>query len=741
MTASPPPRPPSAARLAVALPLAFSLVALPLWGELSWWLRRDDRLFRYLLGSFALSGAAMLVLGALLLRGRRVPAAALLAAALAPAFAGASAGWYEHARTLGAQSDFREEFVMSTDPIARLRLLASFEESSTKPLSCGALVSGLLALALAVLVTFSYAGGAPAQPSGRRVARAALAAAVSAACLGASAAAHLRQGEMGREAWLALGALAVGAVLATVLAAMGQRAASAPRGLIPVALAASVLLLGYAGYEDAILGQLVALQRPGRPLYPEELAVVMASPPPLHLALMDGALALVMSAAPWIAGLAPRGAPAPRRYRSVLACGALAGLLTAALVSAERRMDRDIATIGAPVARFFRIAGVELPIARGDDHLVRAEAGRNDNNPPALFLTRAGELLIDNSQGERPPVPFTPGMSLGVAPPILAADRGVSFGQLAKALEPLAGGKHLQANLVVAVRPPERREGPARFPEVYTDEILFRELWFVPRLELDKPWPLGFDGPPTLGILRDQGSARWVPLPVGQRSWPVPVGRTPEDRSARASIYATYATYATNERDRQGFHPVFVAPAPEVLLDDIIQDVEEVGVIQHPSDDRDEPRFGRNEPRIGPLVITPDRAALEAAAARVPPKPVVFIALGGTGDITTIQGVPDEQPLVTGLRKALVGVNRCLRKELADDRPSLPLEITVTLAVARDGKLRSIKVSRTGHTATDRCVLGGLNDRIEFAPTREAGVVRAVLALTTEDLLRKDRRR
>ena len=712
MTAPPPP--PSVARLAVALPLAFSLVALPLWGELPWWLRRDDRLFRYLLGSFALSGAALLVLGALLLRGRRVPAAALLTVALAPAFAGAGAAWYQHARTLGDVDGFRDEFIRSHGPNERLRLLASFEESFTKNLSCGALVSGLLALALAVLVTFTCAGGAPAPPPGRRGARAARAAAVSAACLGASAAAHLWQGAMRREAWLALGALAVGAVLSTVLAAMGQRTASAPRGLVPVALAASALLLGYAGYEDAIHGQLVALEMLERPLPPEDLASVTAAAPTLRVALIDGALALLMSAVPWIAGRAPRDAPAPRRYGSVLACAALAGLLAAGLVSAQQRMERDVATFGAPIARFFRVAGVELPLSRGQERPLGAETqSANQTHPPALFVTRAGELLIDDSEGERPPVPFTPGVALGSDPPILAADRAVSFGQLAKALEPIAGGKHLRVSLVVAVRPPARREGPARFPEVYTDEILFRELWFVPRLELDKPQPASHELP-MLGILRDPGGARWVPLPGGTRSWPVPVGRTPEDRSARGSIYATYT------QGRPGFQAAFFAPAPEVLLDEILGDAEEIGLLKQPPEDRD-------PPRRGPLVITPDRAAIEAAAARAPAKPSVFVRNLSFDRGLDLQGPADRDQVDAQLRRTVRMVGGCLTREIVGEPPSSLRPVKIVLSIDRSGKPSAVTASGTGDQVVDRCVLEVLKGRFELGPQRAPSTARAAV--------------
>jgi len=270
----------------------------------------------------------------------------------------------------------------------------------------------------------------------------------------------------------------------------------------------------------------------------------------------------------------------------------------------------------------------------------------------------------------------------------------------------------------VAVRPPARREGPARFPEVYTDEILFRELWFVPRLELDKPQPASHELP-MLGILRDPGGARWVPLPGGTRSWPVPVGRTPEDRSARGSIYATYT------QGRPGFQAAFFAPAPEVLLDEILGDAEEIGLLKQPPEDRD-------PPRRGPLVITPDRAALEAAAARAPEKASIFVQSANFERGVDLQGPADRDQVRSQLRRTVRMAGDCLTREIIGDPPSMLRSVKIVLSIGRDGKPSAVTASGTGNKVVDRCVVEVLKSRFDVGPQRAPSTARAEVWLNLE---------
>ncbi len=606
------------------------------------------------LPAYGLVALLYAVLGYFFIGGKRVPGAALLLPAALPLLVGLGG------TVTGLAQGFAALAVASPDQ--RPLLLVESLSEATPSVAVGALASGFLALGVVVLAFFGHLAldRRALRPAGGPARRATVPVIVSAAvvvfALGLSVALHVAHFAHSTfpfdgVVWLAL---FLGGVLAPfvvpALRDVDRLADERQRGelwrraaLMPFAMAASLALFGWAGYELTRSNLMSAFARldPTMRVHLAAVAAANLHARPLFIAI-NAALGLVVLAVPLLLArkAAASGVKGVRASFALSIAGAAAVFL--ALSALSSKAHEMMAHAADSTARFERVVDVELPtVAQPVDDLRGGDA---------LFVLPDGRTLFDDSDGAEPPVPFNgkqldalsaePGFERKAL--LVAAGRTVTFGALAKALQPVWDQGLAEVRLVLASAHPIDRSALGDLAFLAGSGLSTLPVEFKERLDLSAPDQQpppgkaedeghmgagGAKGKRYLGVLDHQAPAigtlgrglkllgqgrafgvlvdgdtgRLIMLPVTGALIKLPLGISAEARAERARMMSELRRAYPEAR------VMVIAPRANDDLTSVLAVIDRLGVLPDATGTPD---------RTEEIMLTPDRAALEAVIAK-----------------------------------------------------------------------------------------------------------------------------
>jgi hypothetical protein len=667
------------------------------------------------------------VLGALMIRGQRVPGAVLFTLALGP-FAVALLG------TLSAHRMIMDAISgVSVDASQKARILAMGLSEQSSLSIYGAIGAGfamyLAGLAATLtLVTIDPAPLAPPPPSNAWIGG--LAAGLIAAIAATLARIALGISIGGLDVLVVFGLLTVGGLaslaarpLPALLAARNDDEAGAAWRLLLVAafaFAAAMLFIDRAATSATLRLVLGAIA--GESVDPSQRArILMELVPDQHgrpiVMLIDAAGCLAAFAAPLVAGLA-----AKKKTSIVGIVAAVTAILIAGLsLLTTSRLEGSISERHERLVkaeRSFVASGVTLPVAAGE--------ARTSALQDALDFTvkRDGTVSDERSENDRSD-------TYGRAPFAVAADVALPFELFTNKLVPALPPASSERGLGLVIAPAERHDFSALGPYaglVGSDLQMF-EVRFDAALadglptgstrgsaRGDYPFPASAHAT-ALGVLVDADKARLVSFRIRSPAAGVlladtlPMEDTPSANAERRRVLVAF------KRSSPDLGSLVLAPAPGdtmgrvvVLLGSILAGLEE------PSLD---------------VVLTSDRAALEKLTTNTVDPSAASASAPGTSrirfsDLTVSGRLAPE--LVTRVLRQNSGRYGFCQAPGARDARATPSEVTLRFVIDREGSPITAKVLPPASPVTAACVERATRS-LSFPPP-EGGIVTVTVKLT-----------
>jgi hypothetical protein len=644
----------------------------------------------------ALAWSVIALVGALLIRGTRVPGAILCVAALAPFGAG----------TLGAVvgerhvSDAIHGGGVDAEQQARILAEGISELANVHVFGGLAAAFALYLAGVAAVLGVVTVDPAPLGPPPRGTAGIAVPVALAFAVASVVARVALHTGFLVCD-----GLVVVGIASAGLLAAAGSKPLSAlcaagkdeeaGRAFRLLLLAALTLAAAMALTDRALLAAsnraaLGAIASEGVDV--SQRFVLAQRLVPLQrgrvaLMALDALGCLCAFAAPLAAG---RGARGKVSVAGVIAA-VLAALLCFAALTAGSRLDRDVAAQRALFAQTEAAIGarsITLPPAH-DGAGAQALAGK------AVILVDRDGAVVD----ERTPAPAG---EEGPSSVVVAADAALSFERfMGKAGVALLGAGHPWARVGFVAAPAPRLDVASlgSFAGLVGTDLLEIRVTLhrkladgLPPQTVAPPWREHQDSPPeaALAVLPDGDTGRLVLAGGAATTYklagtmPLGDGADDERRQLLAEVHREHAEIGA----------ILLAPAPS---DTIARVAAQIQALRRSLRDPTEE-----------VVLTADRAALEVAPTR-----------------EAAQASRNPAAVLAGMQS---GFRRCYTKGLVED-PEMKGNARLTVKVGADGAVRSVSTTQKGLTSA---VIACLETRVRaarFAPPK-GGATTYVIPIT-----------